>query len=59
MTYRYMIQDYPATDLFKKQMRESLQRQVADSDALKISKHETVYTIGAQDETVMSSREDT
>lgn len=51
-TGRYMIQDYPETDLFKKQMRESLQRQVAESGTLKISKHEPVYTAGMHDEMV-------
>ncbi len=47
-----MIQDYPQTDLFKKQMRESLQREIKNSRAIKIPKHENVYTIGEQDEMV-------
>jgi CRP/FNR family cyclic AMP-dependent transcriptional regulator len=47
-----MIQDYPETDLFKKQMRESLQREVKNSRAIKIAKHANVYTIGEQDEMV-------
>ena len=38
-----MIQDYPETHLFKKQMRESLQREVRNSRAIKIAKHENVY----------------
>jgi CRP/FNR family cyclic AMP-dependent transcriptional regulator len=47
-----MIQDYPETDLFKKQMRESLQREVKNSRAIKIAKHTNVYTLGEQDEMV-------
>jgi len=47
-----MIQDYPETDLFKKQMRESLQREIRNSRGIKISKHENVYNIGEQDETI-------
>jgi CRP-like cAMP-binding protein len=47
-----MIQDYPETDVFKKQMRDSLQREIRNSRAIKISKHSNVYTIGQQDEMV-------
>jgi CRP-like cAMP-binding protein len=47
-----MIQDYPQTDLFKKQMRESLQRVIKNSRAIRIPKHENVYTIGEEDEMV-------
>ncbi|MFY9558482.1 MAG: Crp/Fnr family transcriptional regulator [Blastocatellia bacterium] len=47
-----MIQDYPETDLFKQQMRESLQREVKNSRAIKIAKNANVYTIGEQDEMV-------
>jgi CRP/FNR family transcriptional regulator, cyclic AMP receptor protein len=47
-----MIQDYPETDLFKKQMHESLKREVRNSRAIKIAKHANVYTIGEQDEMV-------
>ena len=47
-----MIQDYPEADLFKKQMGESLQREVRNSRAIKIAKHEAVYTIGERDEMV-------
>jgi CRP/FNR family transcriptional regulator, cyclic AMP receptor protein len=47
-----MIQDYPETDLFKKQMRESLQREVKNSRAIKLAKHANVYTIGERDEMV-------
>ena len=47
-----MIQDYPETDLFKTKMRESLQREVKNSRALKVAKHTNVYDIGEQDEMV-------
>ncbi|HTG14018.1 MAG TPA: hypothetical protein VK747_02005, partial [Blastocatellia bacterium] len=47
-----MIQDYPETELFKKQMRESLQREIKNSRAIKIAKHANVYTLGEQDELV-------
>ncbi len=47
-----MIQDYPETDLFKKQMRESLQRETRNSRAIKIPSHENVYTIGEHDEMI-------
>jgi CRP-like cAMP-binding protein len=47
-----MIQDYPETDLFKKQMGEALQREGRNSRAIKIAKHENVYLCGAQDEMV-------
>ena len=47
-----MIQDHPETDLFKKQMRDSLQREIRDSRAIKIAKHANVYICGEQDEMV-------
>ena len=47
-----MIQDYPETDLFKKQMRESLHRGIKNSRAIKIAKHANVYNSGEQDEMV-------
>jgi CRP-like cAMP-binding protein len=47
-----MIQDYPETDLFKKQMRESLQRETRNSRAIKVPSHENVYTIGERDEMI-------
>ena len=47
-----MIQDYPESDLFKKQMRESLRREIKNSRAIKIAKHTNVYTPGEQDEMV-------
>jgi len=40
------------TDLFKIQMRESLQREVRNSRPVKIAKHANFYTIGDQDEMV-------
>jgi CRP-like cAMP-binding protein len=47
-----MIQDHPETDLFKEQMRESLQREVRNSHAIKIARHANVYTCGDQDQMV-------
>jgi CRP/FNR family cyclic AMP-dependent transcriptional regulator len=47
-----MTQESAETDLFKKQMRESLQREIKDSRAITIAKQQVVYTSGQQDETV-------
>ena len=47
-----MIQDHPETDLFKKQMRDSLQREIRNSRVIEIAKHANVYTCGEQDEMV-------
>ena len=47
-----MIQDYPETDLFKKQMGESLQREVKNARPVKIAKNENIYDLGDQDEMV-------
>ena len=47
-----MIQGHPATEKFKEQMRESLQRAIRNSRAIKIAKNEDVYTFGEQDEMV-------
>ena len=47
-----MIQCYPETDLFKKEIRKSLQREIKSSRAIKIANHENVYSIGEQDEMV-------
>jgi len=47
-----MFQDYPDTELFKKQMRASLQREVKGSRSIKIARHANVYTLGEQDEMV-------
>jgi len=47
-----MIQDHPETVLFKKQIRDSLQREIRDSHAIKIAKHSNVYICGEQDKMV-------
>jgi CRP-like cAMP-binding protein len=47
-----VIQDYPETALFKERMRESLQREVRNSRAIKIAKHANVYVAGDEDEMV-------
>lgn len=41
-----MIEHNPNTILFKEQMRDSLQRETRNSGALKIAKHDNVYTVG-------------
>ncbi|HJQ27190.1 MAG TPA: Crp/Fnr family transcriptional regulator [Blastocatellia bacterium] len=41
-----MIKHNPATILFKKQMQESLRREVKNSNAIKIAEHDNVYTVG-------------
>ena len=45
-----MIQETPQSDLFKKQLGESLQRETLNSHAVKIARHANVYTCGDQDE---------
>ena len=47
-----MIQQTPQADLFKQQLRDSLQRETLNSRAIKIARHTNVYTCGDQDETV-------
>jgi CRP/FNR family transcriptional regulator, cyclic AMP receptor protein len=47
-----MIRDYQETDIFREQIRESLEREVKNSRAIRIAKHANVYTIGDQDEMV-------
>jgi len=47
-----MIQQTPQADLFKKQLGESLQRETQNSRAVKIARHENVYTCGDQDDMV-------
>lgn len=47
-----MIQHNPETDLFKQQMRDSLQRETKNSIAINIAKNNNVYTVGEQIETV-------
>ena len=47
-----MIQQTPQADLFKQQLRASLQRETLNTRAVKIARHTNVYTCGDQDETV-------
>ena len=49
---RKVIQSNPETDIFKQQMRRSLQRETKNSTALSIVKNDNVYTIGEQVEQV-------
>ena len=46
------IQQTPQADLFKQQLRESLQRETANSRAVKVARHANVYNCGDQDEMV-------
>jgi len=46
------IQQTPQADEFKQQLRDSLQRETLNSNAIKIASHATVYTCGDQDEMV-------
>jgi CRP/FNR family transcriptional regulator, cyclic AMP receptor protein len=47
-----MIQETPQSDLFKKQLGESLLREAQNSRAVKFARHENVYTVGERDEMV-------
>jgi CRP-like cAMP-binding protein len=47
-----MIQATPQADEFKRQLRNSLQRETANSRAIKIARHASVYNSGDQDEMV-------
>jgi len=47
-----MIQETPQSDLFKKQLGESLVRETQNSRAVKFGRHENVYTVGERDEMV-------
>jgi CRP/FNR family cyclic AMP-dependent transcriptional regulator len=47
-----MIQQTPQADLFKLQLRDLLQRETINSRAVKIARHDNVYTCGDQDEMV-------
>jgi CRP-like cAMP-binding protein len=47
-----MIQLTPQADQFKKQLRDSLQRETLNSRAVKIARHANAYTCGDQDEMV-------
>jgi len=46
------IQQTPQADLFKQQLRDSLQRETVNSRAVKIARHQHVYSCGDQDEMV-------
>jgi CRP/FNR family cyclic AMP-dependent transcriptional regulator len=47
-----MIQETPQSDLFKKQLGESLLRETLNSRAVNIARHANVYSCGDQDEMV-------
>ena len=47
-----MIQQTPKADEFKRQLRDSLQRETVNSRAIKIARHANVYNSGDQDEMV-------
>ena len=47
-----MIQETPQADEFKQKLRDSLQRETLNSRALKIARHQHVYTCGDRDEMV-------
>lgn len=47
-----MIQQTPQADEFKRQLRDSLQRETANSRAIKIARHANVYNSGDRDEMV-------
>ena len=47
-----MIRNTPQADLFKKQLRDSLQRETLNSRAVKIARHANVYTCSDQDQMV-------
>jgi CRP-like cAMP-binding protein len=46
------IQQTPQADQFKQQLRDSLQRETMNSRAVKIARHQHVYSCGDQDEMV-------
>ena len=46
------IQQTPQSDEFKQQIRNSLQLETRDSHAIKVARHDDVYTTGDQDDTV-------
>ena len=46
------IQQTPQADQFKRQLRDSLQRETMNSRAVKIARHQHVYSCGDQDEMV-------
>jgi CRP-like cAMP-binding protein len=46
------IQQTPQADEFKQQLRDSLQRETLDSQAIKVARHANVYACGDRDEMV-------
>lgn len=46
------IQQTPQSDLFKQQLRQSLQREAANASTVRIDRHANVYTCGDHDEMV-------
>jgi CRP/FNR family cyclic AMP-dependent transcriptional regulator len=46
------IQQTPQADQFKEQLRDSLQHETINSRAIKVARHDNVYSCGDQDETV-------
>ncbi len=46
------IQQTPQADLFKQQLRVSLQRETANARAVKVARHANIYTCGDRDEMV-------
>ncbi|HEV2665507.1 MAG TPA: cyclic nucleotide-binding domain-containing protein, partial [Blastocatellia bacterium] len=47
-----MIQETPQAERFKQQLRDSLRQETQDSHAIKITKHDHVYTCGDRADTV-------
>jgi CRP/FNR family transcriptional regulator, cyclic AMP receptor protein len=47
-----MIQQTPQTDMFKRQLRDSLQRETRGSRAIKIGKHTNLYNCGDKGDTM-------
>ena len=47
-----MIQQTPQADEFKRQLRDSLQRETLNTRAIRVSRHASVYNSGDQDESV-------
>lgn len=47
-----MIQQTPQADEFKRQLRDSLQRETLNTRAIRLARHATIYNSGDQDEAV-------
>ncbi len=47
-----MIQETPQADEFKRQLRDSLQRETLNTRSIKVARHASVYSSGDQDEMV-------